>query len=60
MGVGLIPRLGLDPSAAETVLVPVGPPRPARYVGVATPRTRRSPLAGAVTDALRQAAAAVR
>nr|BFE81080.1 LysR family transcriptional regulator [Planobispora longispora] len=60
LGVGLIPRLGLDPSAADAVLVPVSPPRPARYVGIAVAGTRRSPLADAVGEALRQAAAAVR
>ncbi|MEV2268688.1 LysR family transcriptional regulator [Nonomuraea africana] len=56
LGVTLVPELGLDPGAADATLVPIRPPRPARYVGVATSRRHHSPLVEAMTGALREAA----
>ncbi|GAA2647410.1 LysR family transcriptional regulator [Nonomuraea recticatena] len=56
LGVTLVPELGLDPGAADLTLVPVRPPRPARYVGVAASRRHPSPLVEAMSGALREAA----
>ncbi|MFE3760526.1 LysR family transcriptional regulator [Streptomyces sp. NPDC059104] len=58
VGVSLIPRIALAP-AAGSAPVALASPRPARHIGVATPRrTPLDPLAAALRDALREAAAA--
>ncbi|MFF4099634.1 LysR family transcriptional regulator [Streptomyces sp. NPDC001903] len=56
VGVSLIPHVSLAPEAA-VALVPIEPPRPARHIGVVTPRRRRPhPYARALTSALAEAA----
>ncbi|MEV5510738.1 LysR family transcriptional regulator [Streptomyces orinoci] len=53
VGVSLIPSVALAPSTAGLAVVPITPPRPARYIGVATPdRGRTSPYARALLAAL--------
>ncbi len=52
VGVALIPHVSLAPEASLAV-VRVEPPRPARHIGVVTPRRRRpDPYAEALTEAL--------
>ncbi|WP_030295675.1 LysR family transcriptional regulator [Streptomyces katrae] len=56
VGVALIPHVSLAPAAALAV-VRVDPPRPARHIGVVTPRRRRPhPYAEALTAALAETA----
>ncbi|MFD5511828.1 LysR family transcriptional regulator [Streptomyces sp. NPDC127051] len=56
VGVALIPHVSLAPETSVT-LVRVEPPRPARHIGVVTPRRRRPhPHAEALTAALSKAA----
>ncbi|CAM5313886.1 LysR family transcriptional regulator [Streptomyces avidinii] len=62
VGVALIPHVSLEPAGsggAEAVaVVPVEPPRPARHIGVVTPRLRHPhPHARALTEALTEATA---
>ncbi|MFD8982018.1 LysR family transcriptional regulator [Streptomyces sp. NPDC059564] len=58
VGVSLIPHIALAPAPGSTV-IPLAPPRPARHIGVATPRrTPPDPYAAALTTALREAASA--
>ncbi|MDP9864201.1 MULTISPECIES: LysR family transcriptional regulator [Streptosporangium] len=55
VGIAMIPEVALRPSA-ELVAVPVGPPRPARYIGVAVARRRLTrPHVAALAEALRLA-----
>ncbi|MEU2516764.1 LysR family transcriptional regulator [Streptomyces syringium] len=42
VGVSLIPRIALDPSVTGAVVIPIDPPRPARYIGVATASRHRA------------------
>ncbi|MFC9294969.1 LysR family transcriptional regulator [Streptomyces sp. NPDC057011] len=57
VGVSLVPHVSLAP-APGLVVVRVEPPRPARHIGVVTPRRRRPhPYAGALAGALTAAAA---
>lgn len=56
VSVSLIPLVALDHSAADLAVVPIRPPRPTRYIGVATARRRRpQPLVESLVDALLQA-----
>ncbi|MGW5851681.1 LysR family transcriptional regulator [Streptomyces sp. NPDC055254] len=58
VGVSLVPQVSLAPAPGR-VVVPVEPPRPARHIGVVTPRRRRArPCAEALAAALADAAAA--
>ncbi|MGX8904809.1 LysR family transcriptional regulator [Streptomyces netropsis] len=41
VGVSLVPRIALDPSVNGAVVIPIDPPRPARYIGVATASRHR-------------------
>ncbi|NUT12726.1 MAG: LysR family transcriptional regulator [Nonomuraea sp.] len=57
VSVSLIPQVALDLSAAGLAVVPILPPRPTRYIGVATVRRRRpEPLVDRLVDAFRQVA----
>ncbi|MFC9816297.1 LysR substrate-binding domain-containing protein [Streptomyces virginiae] len=58
VGVSLVPRVALAGAPeAESVAVPVEPPRPARHIGLVLPRRRRAnPWADALADALTAAA----
>ncbi|MFD9304612.1 LysR substrate-binding domain-containing protein [Streptomyces sp. NPDC060048] len=53
VGVALIPQVSLPPAGtADVTVVRVDPPRPARHIGVLTPRRRPHPYAPALTRAL--------
>lgn len=55
VGIALIPHVALRPSA-ELAVVPIRPPRPARYVGVAVAQRRLAePHVAGLADALRLA-----
>ncbi|MER5318508.1 LysR family transcriptional regulator [Streptosporangium roseum] len=55
VGIALIPQVALQPSA-ELAIVPIRPPRPARYVGVAVAHRRLAePHVAGLADALRLA-----
>ncbi|MEV4873588.1 LysR family transcriptional regulator [Streptomyces syringium] len=41
VGVSLVPRIALDPTVGGVVVIPIDPPRPARYIGVATASRHR-------------------
>ncbi|WP_370418110.1 LysR family transcriptional regulator [Streptomyces sp. QH1-20] len=41
VGISLVPRVALDPSVGGVVVIPIDPPRPARYIGVATASRHR-------------------
>lgn len=57
MGISLIPSIALDPATPDVAAIPLNPPRPARYLGVATARrTRPNSHAGALLEALRAGA----
>ncbi|WP_327351309.1 LysR family transcriptional regulator [Streptomyces sp. NBC_01304] len=59
VGVSLVPSVALAPELPEVRTVPIEPPRPARYIGIATARRRRpQPYAEALTEALLEQAAA--
>ncbi|MER7465850.1 LysR family transcriptional regulator [Streptomyces sp. NPDC097981] len=57
VGVSLVPHVSLAPEASDSVaVVRVEPPRPARHIGVVTPRRRRpQPYTEALTAALAEA-----
>ncbi|WP_433256757.1 LysR family transcriptional regulator [Streptosporangium sp. CA-135522] len=56
VGIALIPQVALQPSA-ELAVLPVEPPRPARYIGMAVTRRRRTqPHVADLTAALLAAA----
>ncbi|WP_240777391.1 LysR family transcriptional regulator [Nonomuraea basaltis] len=53
VGVSLIPQVALDHSATALAIVPIQPPRPTRYIGVATAGRRRpQPLVEGLVGAL--------
>ncbi|MGN9844210.1 LysR substrate-binding domain-containing protein [Nonomuraea sp. H19] len=57
VSVSLIPHVALDHSATDLAIVPIRPPRPARYIGVATVLRRRpQPLVEGLVQGLLQAA----
>ncbi|AEV86035.1 LysR family transcriptional regulator [Actinoplanes sp. SE50] len=59
VGISMIPEVGLSQDRAGLVAVPMRPPGPCRYVGVATPRRRPSPLATALLATLREVVVAL-
>jgi molybdate transport repressor ModE-like protein len=60
IGISLIPSVALTTDTDGLVIVGLEPPRPTRYVGVATARRRRPrPLAQALLSALKEAVAPV-
>jgi molybdate transport repressor ModE-like protein len=52
VGICMIPQVALTADQAGLVTVPLLPPCPSRFVGVALPRRRANPLAGALLRAL--------
>jgi molybdate transport repressor ModE-like protein len=53
VSVSLIPQVALDRSTVGIAVVPIGPPRPTRYIGVATALRRHpQPLVESLVDAL--------
>jgi molybdate transport repressor ModE-like protein len=52
VGVGMIPQIALTADQGGLATIPLLPPRPSRFVGVATPRRRPNPLTDALVRAL--------
>lgn len=53
VSVSLIPRVALDPTTTGVAAIPLHPPRPTRYIGIATANRRHpQPLVDALVDAL--------
>ncbi|MDP9795810.1 molybdate transport repressor ModE-like protein [Catenuloplanes nepalensis] len=59
IGVSLVPQVALAADRGGLAVVPLRRPGPIRYVGVATPARRVSPLAAALLNALRETVAAL-
>ncbi|MCB5163856.1 LysR family transcriptional regulator [Streptomyces bambusae] len=59
VGVSLIPSIALPPALPGLCVVPVGPPAPARHLGIAVPRRGGHPATETLVEALREQAAAV-
>ncbi|GIF03309.1 LysR family transcriptional regulator [Actinoplanes siamensis] len=55
VGISAVPEVALTMDPAGLVAVPLRPPAPCRFVGVATPRRRPSALAAALLQTLREA-----
>lgn len=55
LGVSLVPRICLAPATPGLAVVPLNPPRPARYIGIATGRRRHDhPLVRTLVGWLRE------
>ena len=60
VGISMIPQVALTADQGGLVTLPLAPPCPTRFVGIATPRRRRpNPLADALVRALRETVAAL-
>jgi molybdate transport repressor ModE-like protein len=59
VGISMIPQVALTAEVAGLVTIPIEPPCPTRFVGVALPRRRPSPLAGALLRALQHTVSAL-
>lgn len=59
VGVSMVPQVALTADQAGLVTIPLEPPCPSRFVGVALPRRRPHPLAGALLHALQQTVSAL-
>ncbi|GAA4610382.1 molybdate transport repressor ModE-like protein [Actinoplanes octamycinicus] len=55
VGISMIPEVALSNETAGLAAVPMRPPGPCRFVGVALPRRRPAPLAGALLRTLQEA-----
>ncbi|MFC4112915.1 LysR family transcriptional regulator [Nonomuraea zeae] len=60
LGISLVPSISLAPDTPGLVVVPVNPPRPVRYIGIATGRQRHDhPLVRTLAEWLRKEAEAL-
>ncbi|UNO38442.1 LysR family transcriptional regulator [Streptomyces sp. MST-110588] len=60
VGISLVPSIALTPAPADLHIVPVGPPGPARHIGVATAaRSRHQPQVATLIRVLREQASAI-
>lgn len=57
VGISMIPQIALTADQGGLVMIPLEPPCPTRFVGIATPRRRPNPLAGALLRALQETVA---
>jgi molybdate transport repressor ModE-like protein len=57
VGISMIPQVALTADQGGLVTIPLEPPCPSRFVGIATPRRRPNPLADAMLRALQDTVA---
>ena len=57
VGISMIPQIALTADQGGLVTIPLEPPCPSRFVGVALPHRRANPLADAMLRALQETVA---